>query len=112
MIAAGVPTQTAFSEAKENIGPGTDATSATLAHTLYALSRNPIYQQKLYMELAELGFPTDLTSLENIPRLMACVKEGIRWAGAAAAMIPRVVPQGGVDLCGKFLPEGVSRSLF
>ncbi|ROW08615.1 hypothetical protein VPNG_06203 [Cytospora leucostoma] len=106
MIAAGVPTQTALSEAKENLGPGTDTTSASLAHILYALSHNAVYQEKLYRDLAELGFPTDMTTLENIPRLRACVKEGIRWAGAAAAMLPRVVPQGGVELCGKFLPEG------
>lgn len=110
MISAGVPTQTALSEAKENLGPGTDTTSASLAHILYALSRNPVYQQKLYEDIARLGFPTDMSSLENIPRLRACVKEGIRWAGAAAAMLPRVVPQGGVELCGKFIPEGVSLS--
>lgn len=108
MISAGVPTQTALSEAKENLGPGTDTTSASLAHILYALSRNPVYQQKLYEDTAALGFPTDMSSLESIPRLRACVKEGIRWAGAAAAMLPRVVPQGGAELCGKFIPEGVS----
>ncbi|KAK2028551.1 benzoate 4-monooxygenase cytochrome p450 [Colletotrichum zoysiae] len=106
MVSAGVPTQTALSEAKENLGPGTDTTSASLAHILFALSRNPTYQEKLYQDLANQGFPTDMGSLENIPRLKACVKEGIRWAGAAAAMLPRVVPPGGVELCGKFIPEG------
>lgn len=108
MVSAGVPTQTALSEAKENLGPGTDTTSASLAHILYALSKNPVYQQKLYQDLAQLGFPTDMNTLENVPRLRACVKEGIRWAGAAAAMLPRVVPKGGVELCGQFIPEGVS----
>ncbi|GKT76562.1 benzoate 4-monooxygenase cytochrome P450 [Colletotrichum tofieldiae] len=106
MVSAGVPTQTALSEAKENLGPGTDTTSASLAHILYALSRNTTYQNNLYQDLAQLGFPTDMSALENVPRLKACVKEGIRWAGAAAAMLPRVVPQGGVELCGKFIPEG------
>ncbi|OBR06629.1 TRI11 protein [Colletotrichum higginsianum IMI 349063] len=106
MVSAGVPTQTALSEAKENLGPGTDTTSASLAHILYALSRNTTYQKKLYQDLARVGFPTDMSALESIPRLKACVKEGIRWAGAAAAMLPRVVPEGGVELCGKFIPEG------
>ncbi|KAL0783396.1 hypothetical protein CaCOL14_001302 [Colletotrichum acutatum] len=108
MVSAGVPTQTALSEAKENLGPGTDTTSASLAHILYALSWNPTYQQKLYQDLASRGFPTDFNTLENIPRLKACVKEGIRWAGASVAMLPRVVPKGGVELCGNFIPEGVS----
>lgn len=107
MVAAGVPSQTALSEAKENLGPGTDTTSASLAHTLYALYKNQVFQQALYEDLARVEFPTDLTALENIPRLKACVKEGIRWAGAAAAMLPRVVPKGGVELLGKFIPEGV-----
>ncbi|KAK1459942.1 cytochrome P450 [Colletotrichum melonis] len=106
MVSAGVPTQTALSEAKENLGPGTDTTSASLAHILYALSWNPTYQQKLYKDLASHGFPTDFNTLENIPRLRACVKEGIRWAGASVAMLPRVVPKGGVELCGNFVPEG------
>ncbi|KAI3556374.1 cytochrome P450 [Colletotrichum abscissum] len=106
MVSAGVPTQTALSEAKENLGPGTDTTSASLAHILYALSWNPTYQQKLYKDLASRGFPTDFNTLENIPRLRACVKEGIRWAGASVAMLPRVVPKGGVELCGNFVPEG------
>ncbi|KAF4818925.1 Cytochrome P450 monooxygenase yanH [Colletotrichum siamense] len=106
MVAAGVPSQTALSEAKENLGPGTDTTSASLAHTLYALSKNQVFQQALYEDLARVGFPTDLTALENIPRLKACVKEGVRWAGAAAAMLPRVAPKGGVELLGKFIPEG------
>lgn len=109
MVSAGVPTQTALSEAKENLGPGTDTTSASLAHILYALSWNPTYQQKLYQDLASRGFPTDFNTLENIPRLRACVKEGIRWAGASVAMLPRVVPKVGVELCGKFVPGDVSR---
>ncbi|KXH69011.1 hypothetical protein CSAL01_13567 [Colletotrichum salicis] len=106
MVSAGVPTQTALSEAKENLGPGTDTTSESLVHILYALSWNPTYQEKLYQDLASRSFPTDLNTLENIPRLKACVKEGIRWAGASVVMLPRVVPKGGVELCGKFVPEG------
>lgn len=93
MISAGVPTRTALSKAKENLSPGTDRTSASLAHIIYALSRDPVYQQRLYEDIAAIGFPTDMGALESIPRLRACVKEGIRWAGAAAAMLPRVVPR-------------------
>ncbi|KAG8668308.1 hypothetical protein FPOAC2_07583 [Fusarium poae] len=48
-----------------------------------------------------------MTTLENVPRLQAFVKEGIRWAGAAAAMLPRIVPPGGIELHGTFIPEGI-----
>lgn len=107
MVSSGVDKWTALSEAKENLGPGTDTTSASLAHILFALSLNPLYQQKLYEDIARVGFSTDMSFLENIPRLRALVKEGIRWAGAAAAMLPRIVPAGGIELHGKFIPEGV-----
>ncbi|KAF5687109.1 cytochrome P450 monooxygenase [Fusarium circinatum] len=103
---AGLPAETALSEAGENLGPGTDTTSATLAHIIWALAHNPSYQDALYQDLAGVSFVTDMTTLENIPRLQACVKEGIRWAGAAAAMLPRIVPPGGIELHGTFIPEG------
>ncbi|UPL04164.1 hypothetical protein LCI18_015098 [Fusarium solani-melongenae] len=90
----------------ENLGPGTDTTSATLAHILWALAQNPDYQKALYEDLAAISFSTDMTTLESVPRLQACVKEGIRWAGAAAAMLPRIVPSGGIELHGKFIPGG------
>ncbi|RKL08282.1 hypothetical protein BFJ70_g16821 [Fusarium oxysporum] len=103
---AGLPAGTALSEAGENLGPGTDTTSATLAHIIWALAHNSSYQDALYQDLASVSFATDMTTLENIPRLQACVKEGIRWAGAAAAMLPRIVPPGGIELHGTFIPEG------
>ncbi|KAG5766363.1 hypothetical protein H9Q72_005582 [Fusarium xylarioides] len=103
---AGLPAETALSEAGENLGPGTDTTSATLAHIVWALANNPTFQDALYQDLASVDFSTDMTTLENIPRLQACVKEGIRWAGAAAAMLPRIVPPGGIELHDTFIPEG------
>lgn len=108
---AGLPDETALAEARENLGPGTDTTSATLAHILWALAQNPSFQNGLYSDLADRGFPTDMATLESIPRLQACVKEGIRWAGAAAAMLPRIVPPGGITLQGKHIPAGVSTRL-
>ncbi|KAG5769729.1 hypothetical protein H9Q73_013478 [Fusarium xylarioides] len=103
---AGLPAETALSEAGENLGPGTDTTSATLTHIVWALAHNPTFQDALYQDLASVDFSTDMTTLENIPRLQACVKEGIRWAGAAAAMLPRIVPRGGIELHDTFIPEG------
>jgi cytochrome P450 len=107
MIRGQMPFQAAVSEAKEMLGPGTDTTSATLAHILWALSLNRSFQEELASDLATAGWPIDMAQLEAIPRLVACVKEGIRWTGAAAAMLPRVVPREGTKLAGKFLPGGV-----
>ncbi|PWY83570.1 benzoate 4-monooxygenase cytochrome p450 [Aspergillus heteromorphus CBS 117.55] len=101
-----IPEQSALSEAKEMLGPGTDTTSATLAHILYALSLNQTFQEDLVSDLQAAGWSVDMSALESIPRLVASVKEGIRWTGAAAAMLPRIVPQGGYLLAGKHLPGG------
>ena len=108
LVRSGLPVLTALGEAKENMGPGTDTTSATLAHVLWALAHNGCFQDELFQDLQRIGFASDMASLEGVHRLKACVKEGVRWAGAAAAMLPRVVPEGGVELHGTFLPEGVS----
>ncbi|RAH42636.1 cytochrome P450 [Aspergillus brunneoviolaceus CBS 621.78] len=106
MAGARVSEQSALSEAKEMLGPGTDITSATLAYIIYVLSLNQSFQAGLVAELDASGWPSDMSVLEAIPRLVACVKEGIRWTGAAAVMLPRIVPRVGSSLVGKYLPEG------
>lgn len=107
MAGSRIPEQCALSEAKEMLGPGTDTTSSTLAHILWALSLNPSFQNRLVSDLEAAQWPTEMTALESIPSLVACVKEGIRWTGAAAAMLPRIVPKGGAVLGGVQVPEGV-----
>ncbi|PMD40842.1 benzoate 4-monooxygenase cytochrome p450 [Hyaloscypha variabilis F] len=106
MLASRLPAPSALSEAKEMLGPGTDTTSATLAHILWALAHDISYQDALVQDLMDAQWPNDMSSLESIPRLRAAVKEGIRWTGAAAAMLPRVVPEGGCTLAGTFIPGG------
>ena len=110
MIRSHLPVASALSEAKEMLGPGTDTTSASLAHILWALAHDIPFQESLVCDLNAANWPTDISSLESIPRLRAAVKEGIRWAGAAAAILPRIVPDKGVVLAGKFIPGGVSSS--
>ncbi|KAL2839496.1 benzoate 4-monooxygenase cytochrome p450 [Aspergillus pseudoustus] len=108
VMAAGgrIPEQCALSEAKEMLGPGTDTTSATLAHILWALSLNRSLQDGLVADLVAAQWPTDMAALESIPTLTACVMEGIRWTGAAAAMLPRIVPTAGAVLGGVQVPGG------
>lgn len=99
------------------LGPGTDTTSATLAHILFGLAHDLKFQEDLAQDLEDAGWPTDIAVLEKLTKLRAAVKEGIRWTGAAAAMLPRIVPEEGAILAGKFIPGGVSslsssRSIF
>ena len=111
-MAGKISVQCALSEAKEMLGPGTDTTSATLSHILWALSLNQAFQIDLFLALEQAKWPTDMTALESVPVLVACVKEGIRWTGAAAAMLPRIVPKGGALLSGTFVAGGVSLLIY
>jgi cytochrome P450 len=107
-VMSGLPSHLALSEACETLGPGTNATSSSLAHTLWALAHNHDFQEKLRQDLADAGFPTDFLSLAKIPRLLACIKEGIRWTGASCGLLPRIVQQEALELpCGVPLPRGV-----
>ena len=108
MIRSKLPPMSALSEAKEMLGPGTDSTGITCAHILWGLAHTIGFQDDLARDLSTAGWPTGLSELERVLRLKAAVKEGIRWASAAAAMLPRVVPEGGVTLAGIFIPGGVS----
>lgn len=110
MIRSHLPPSVVLSEAKEMLGPGTDSTGVTCAHILWGLAHDIEFQDDLGRDLAIAGWPTNMSALDEIPRLKAAVKEGIRWAGAATAMLPRVVPEGGAILAGKFIPGGVSFS--
>ena len=69
MIQSRLPAQSAFSEAKEMLGPGTDTTSATLTHILWGLAHDTGYQEALAQDLARAGWPTEMSALEVVPRL-------------------------------------------
>ncbi|KAK6428337.1 hypothetical protein LTR95_015520 [Oleoguttula sp. CCFEE 5521] len=78
-------------EATNLIVAGTDTTAITLTYLA---------------EVAALPREYTHAELETLPLLNATLQETLRLYGAAAAMLPRVVPSGGVNLDGYFLPEG------
>jgi len=104
---SGLPLTTSLSEGKELLGPGTDTISSTLAHILYALAHDLRSQEELVRDCAAAGWPEDIESLEVVPRLRAAVKEGIRWAASATAVLPRVTPAQGAIFEGRFICGGV-----
>jgi len=44
--------------------------------------------------------------LNNMTYLKAVMTEAIRLYPPVAGTLPRLVPKGGVDICGQFIPEG------
>lgn len=50
----------------------------------------------------------DLISVNRLDYMMACLKESLRRYPPATHGMPRVVPKGGHDIAGHWVPENVS----
>lgn len=96
---------------------GGDTTASTFTYAVAAVTGDPRIQGRLISELetalaarGRRGDRLPLSELEEIPYLMAVVKESLRCAIAQPARLPRVVPNDGdpliVDV--KVVPPGIS----
>jgi cytochrome P450 len=56
------------------------------------------------------GIPKLRDIQDHLPYLDACVKESMRLHNVVGVPLPRVVPEGGVELEGRRIPAGVSIS--
>ncbi|CAJ2500681.1 Uu.00g035340.m01.CDS01 [Anthostomella pinea] len=79
------------------VGAGGSTPGTALTITTYHILSNPRVENKLRQELAGLtvNFPTEvpqLTDLERLPYLQACLKEGLRMGPGAIRRTPRCFP--------------------
>jgi cytochrome P450 len=95
---------------------GSETTAISLASVFYYLLRNPTCLEKLVKELddgareglfsdGETGLVTWHES-QKLPYLDACIKEAFRMHPAAGLPLERIVPQGGREIAGHFVPAG------
>ncbi|BCS30682.1 cytochrome P450 [Aspergillus puulaauensis] len=97
-----------------NMFAGSDTTAISLRSIFYNLLKNPDKLNKLRAEFQEAEgngvFREDRLvrweESQKLPYLDAVIKEALRIHPAAGLPLERVVPPGGVQLCGYFLPEG------
>lgn len=96
-----------------NIGAGSDTTAVTLSSALYHLYKNPDKLEKLRHEIDQkakqgvISDPLTFQEAQDMPYLQAVIKETLRIHPAVGTILPRVVPQGGMELSGIYFPEGV-----
>ena len=109
-------TEDIFYHMSMNVLAGGETTAASMATIIYYLIKNPRVLHKLREELTKaLGKRDEAASqkrvsmkeAQNIPYLQALIKESLRIL-PNGLLFPRVVPQGGLTLAGRFFPEGVS----
>lgn len=82
----------------------------------YFLMKHPKAYAKLQAEIDQADAAGKLSEIptfaetnhEALPYLAAVIKETFRIHPPVSLTLPRTVPKGGVTLCGRFFPEGVS----
>ena len=96
-----------------NIFAGSDTTAISIGAVLYFLCKFPVYKQRLLAEVEaveESGKIENCITLEvtkQMPYLQACLYEALRCHPAVGMTLPRVTPRGGIEIDGRFIPEGV-----
>lgn len=90
------------------IQAGSDNTSITMSLALYFLLAEPRYYKQVQAEL-DKAFPNPtgplpVNELMALPLLNAAINETLRFS--SPYFIPRIVPDGGAVIDGKYLPPG------
>ncbi|KIW21621.1 hypothetical protein PV08_02201 [Exophiala spinifera] len=93
-----------------NMFAGSDTTAITLRAIFYNLLRNPGDMKRLMEELKEVPASEEgllaWNDVRDLPYLNAVIKETLRCHPAAGLTLERIVPAGGVTICGAFIPAG------
>ncbi|KAI5791044.1 putative cytochrome P450 monooxygenase [Pyronema domesticum] len=92
---------------------GADTTATAFEALMYYLMTNPGCFKKVLAEIDNAplsAIPQYDEVLQHCPYYVACVKEALRLCPPTPNMFPRVVPPGGLNLYGKFAPEGMEMS--
>jgi cytochrome P450 len=99
-----------------NVAAGSDTTAIALREIVYSFMTHPrvygIFLDELKEVLNGRSTPADydkpITWKEgsNMKYLQAVIKECLLCHPALGEILPRVVPEGGVELCGKFIAAG------
>jgi benzoate 4-monooxygenase len=90
---------------------GSDTTSSSTCAIIYHLAKNPHVQRKLQAYLDEHLGTEDLlvattSQVRRLPYLDACINETLRIHSTSALGLPRMVPEGGLEIAGRYFPEG------
>ncbi|KAH7160421.1 cytochrome P450 [Dactylonectria estremocensis] len=95
-----------------NIAAGSDTTAISLSSALYYLYTNPDKLDKLRQEIetqaaeGRISDPVTFQEAQGMPYLQAVMKESLRLHPAVGTILPRVVPEGGLELSGQYFPQG------
>jgi cytochrome P450 len=94
-----------------SIFAGSDSTATTLRTIFYYVMKQPWMMDKLMAELNDASFDRQggiisWKAARELPYLTAVVQESLRLFPAVGVPLERVVPAGGLEVCGHFIPAG------
>jgi cytochrome P450 len=104
--------------ANTNVAGGSDTTAVILRALVFNMLTRPGVFEIFLTELKAVlkarkqsgngDFERPISWAEGLAMryYQACIKEVLRYHPATAQILPRVVPDEGVELCGKFIPGG------
>ena len=89
---------------------GSETTATVLAGMTNYLCGNPRVYDLLKQEVRSVKEAKDftITSTAPMPYLNAVIKEGLRMCYPIPSALTRLVPAGGMTICGEYVPGGVS----
>ncbi|ORY79022.1 cytochrome P450 [Protomyces lactucae-debilis] len=108
-------------EAQTQLIAGSDTTANALTSIIDVLCRNPVEYEKLNNSIddmmQQIGIERDderlatLAEVQYNKELISCIWESLRIQPVSAMGLPRSVPAGGLDVCGKHFKEGTVLSV-
>ncbi|KAL8747555.1 MAG: hypothetical protein Q9190_000594 [Brigantiaea leucoxantha] len=97
------------------VAAGTETVTTVLSALTYLITKDERIMTKLSTEIRE-AFPDEesitVQSVTKLPYLTACIRESLRKFPPIPEGLPRVVPPGGEEISGQWIPGGVSIGLF
>lgn len=102
-----------ISMATSNVFAGSDTTAVALRTMFYYLLKNPKCLRKLLDEIdsvvgeMDIDKPVTYEQANNMPYLQAVMNEALRIHPIGGQSLPRIVPEGGLQVEGHLLPAGV-----
>ena len=103
LLAAGISKPETIVQCMAAMFAGTDSTAVNLVTIVFHLVKKPSVHERLKQELK--SYEKDPTAdLLTLPYLRAVVQEGLRLAMANPARFSRVVPPGGFQVDGTYIP--------
>lgn len=93
---------------------GSETTATTLAGATYLLLTHPEVLARLQQEVRTAFKSVDeinIASVNKLSYMLAVLNESLRMYPPVTSNLVRVVPRGGAQIAGRFVPEGVSNQI-